>query len=110
MIPLALWKNGTGTSETVALPPEQNPVHTFGSGDFTVNLTVTNSNGTSSQQLNINVAEPLRCTTSPEDTDLISIYGEETNFSVTANILSSFSWYIDGTPNKRRWYYPVLQR
>lgn len=87
------WDFGDGSTST-----EQNPVHTFGSGDFTVNLTVTNSNGTSSQQLNINAAEPLSCTTSPEDTDLISIYGEETNFSVTANILSSFSWYIDGTP------------
>ncbi|MCC7576434.1 MAG: choice-of-anchor L domain-containing protein [Methanomethylovorans sp.] len=75
---------------------EQNPVHTFGSGDFTVNLTVTNSNGTSSQQLNIRAVEPLRCTTFPDDQDTISIYGEEMTFSVTANILSSFSWYLDG--------------
>ncbi len=87
------WDFGDGSTST-----EQNPVHTFGSGDFTVNLTVTNSNGTSSQQLNVRVAEPLSCTTSPEDTELISIYGEETNFSATANILSSFSWYIDGEP------------
>ncbi|WP_370573345.1 PKD domain-containing protein, partial [Methanomethylovorans sp.] len=87
------WDFGDGSTST-----EQNPVHTFGSGNFTVNLTVTNSNGTSSQLLNIKAAEPLSCTTSPEDQAPISIYGEETNFSATANILSSFSWYLDGEP------------
>ncbi|WP_394697838.1 choice-of-anchor L domain-containing protein [uncultured Methanomethylovorans sp.] len=87
------WDFGDGSTST-----EQNPVHTFGSGNFSVNLTVTNNNGTSSQLLNIKAAEPLNCTTSPEDSDPVSIYGEEKNFSVSTNILSSFSWYIDGEP------------
>lgn len=87
------WDFGDGSTST-----EQNPFHTFGPGNFTVNLTVTNSNGTSSQQLNIKAAEPLSCTTSPQHSDPISIYGEEKNFSVSTNILSSFRWYIDGEP------------
>lgn len=87
------WDFGDGSTST-----QQNPVHTFGSGNFSVSLTVENSNGTSSQLLNIRAAEPLSCTTSPEDSEPISIYGEEKNFSVSTNILSSFSWYIDGEP------------
>lgn len=87
------WDFGDGSTST-----EQNPVHTFGSGNFSVNLTVTNNNGTSSQLLNIKAAEPLNCTTSPQDSDPVSIYAEEKNFSVSTNILSSFSWYIDGEP------------
>jgi PKD repeat protein len=90
------WDFGDGNSSA-----EQNPVHTFRSGIFTVNLTVMNSNGTSSRQLSIRADEPLNCTISPENKELISIYGEEKNFSVIANILSSFSWYIDGEPITR---------
>lgn len=85
------WNFGDGEVST-----EQNPVHTFGSGNFTVDLTVTNINGSSSHLLNIKAAEPLNYTLKPEDANQISIYGEEMNFSLVTNVLSSFKWYIDG--------------
>lgn len=87
------WDFGDGNSST-----DQNPTHEFDSGNFTVNLTVSNVNGTSTKYLNVRAAEEPVYTLSPEDTDIISVYGEELNFSVATTLFSSSAWFIDGNP------------
>lgn len=77
---------------------DQNISHVFGSGNFTVNLTVNNSNGTSSKELNIRAAEKPAYTVSPNETELLSTYGDEKNFSINSTLYSSYEWFIDGTP------------
>jgi len=88
-----LWDFGDGNTST-----DQNPVHTFESGNFTVNLTVTNTNGSSSSLMNIRAAPEPEYTLTPEDAEQISLYGDEMNFSVSSTLLSSFEWFIDGSP------------
>ncbi|UGV39705.1 PKD domain-containing protein [Methanococcoides orientis] len=85
------WDFGDGnTSE------EQSPVHEFGAGNFTVNLTVSNVNGTSTKYLKVRAAEEPVYTLLPEDVMLISVYGEEMNFSVNSTLFSSYEWFING--------------
>ena len=43
------WNFGDGTNSTL-----QNPMHTYGAGNYTVNLTVSNTNGTDSKLATIN--------------------------------------------------------
>jgi hypothetical protein len=76
----------------------QNPSHIFGAGNFTVNLTVENNNGTSTKYLNIRAADEPAYVLSPSENDLISIYGDEMNFSINSTLYSSYEWFIDGTP------------
>ncbi|MBP1909397.1 PKD domain-containing protein [Methanolobus bombayensis] len=87
------WDFGEGTNST-----DINTTHTFTSGNYTVNLTVQNSNGTSSSLLNIRCAEEPVYTYSPENSSAISAYGEELNFSIQSTLYSSFVWLIDGNP------------
>ncbi|RNI11753.1 hypothetical protein EFE42_09970, partial [Methanohalophilus sp. RSK] len=87
------WNFGEGNTST-----DQNLSHVFGSGNFTVNLTVNNSNGTSSKELNIRAAEEPVYVVSPNETELLSIYGDEKNFSINSTLYSSYEWFIDGTP------------
>lgn len=75
---------------------EQNPVHLFSAGNFTVNLTVSNPNGSSSKTFNVRAANSPEYTRQPSESDIISIYGDEVNFSVKSNLLSGFKWFIDG--------------
>jgi hypothetical protein len=72
-------------------------MHTFGMGNFTVNLTVTNPNGTSTKLLNIRAAYEPEYSYEPTDTEQLSVYGEELNFSIESTLVSSFSWYMNGT-------------
>ncbi|WP_143744187.1 PKD domain-containing protein, partial [Methanohalophilus portucalensis] len=87
------WDFGDGNTST-----EQNPSHVFGSGNFTVNLTVENNNGTSTKHLNIRAADEPVYVVSPNETELLSKYGEEMNFSINNTLFSSYEWFIDGTP------------
>lgn len=87
------WDFGDGTNST-----DINTTHTFISGNYTVNLTVQNSNGTSSSLLNVRCAEEPVYTYSPENSSAISAYGEELNFSIQSTLYSSFVWLIDGNP------------
>ncbi|WP_342304822.1 PKD domain-containing protein [Methanolobus sp. ZRKC5] len=86
------WDFGDGNTST-----DQNPIHDFGSGNFTVNLTVSNGNGTSMKYLNIRAAQDPVYSLSPEDSEILSIYGDEFNFSVNTTLFSSYEWFIDGT-------------
>ncbi|MBP1909377.1 lectin-like domain-containing protein [Methanolobus bombayensis] len=88
-----LWDFGDGNTST-----DQNPVHTFDSGNFTVNLTVTNINGSSSSLMNIRAAPEPEYTLTPATMEQISLYGDEMNFSINSTLLSSFEWFIDGAP------------
>jgi PGF-pre-PGF domain-containing protein len=45
-----IWNFGDGTTST-----EQNPLHTYSSGDYIVNLTISNAKGTNSKTATINV-------------------------------------------------------
>jgi len=76
----------------------QNPSHIFGAGNFTVNLTVENNNGTSTKYLNIRAADEPAYVLSPSENDLLSIYGANLNFSINSTLFSSYEWFIDGTP------------
>jgi PKD repeat protein len=87
------WDFGDGNIST-----DQNPSHVFGAGNFTVNLTVNNSNGTSSKYLNIRAAEEPAYVVSPNETELLSTYGDEENFSINSTLYCSYEWSIDGTP------------
>ncbi|WP_129597872.1 PKD domain-containing protein [Methanohalophilus profundi] len=87
------WDFGDGNTST-----DQNTSHVFGSGNFNVNLTVNNSNGTSSKELNIRAAEEPVYVVSPKETELLSTYGDEKNFSINSTLSSSYEWFIDGTP------------
>ncbi|APH38603.1 hypothetical protein BHR79_03280 [Methanohalophilus halophilus] len=87
------WDFGDGNTST-----EQNPSHVFDTGNFTVNLTVENTNGTSSKELNIRAAEEPIYEISPNETGLLSKYGDERNFSINSTLYSSYEWFIDGTP------------
>ncbi|SDF36033.1 PKD repeat-containing protein [Methanolobus vulcani] len=87
------WSFGDGSNST-----ESNTTHTFVSGNYTVNLTVQNSNGTSSKLMNVRCADEPVYTYSPENTSAISAYGEELNFSIQSTLYSSFVWIIDGNP------------
>ena len=87
------WDFGDGTNST-----DINTTHTFISGNYTVNLTVQNSNGTSTSLLNVRCAEEPVYTYSPENSSAISAYGEELNFSIQSTLYSSFVWLIDGNP------------
>ncbi len=87
------WDFGDGNTST-----EQNPSYVFDTGNFTVNLTVNNSNGTSSKEINIRAAEEPVYTVSPNETELLSTYGDEKNFSINSTLYSSYEWFIGGTP------------
>jgi hypothetical protein len=87
------WDFGDGTNST-----DINTTHTFVSGNYTVNITVQNSNGTSSSLLNVRCADEPVYTYSPENSSAISAYGEELNFSINSTLYSSFVWLIDGNP------------
>lgn len=86
------WDFGDGNTST-----DQNPTHEFESGNFTVNLTVSNGNGTSTKYLNIRAAQDPVYSLSPEDSEILSIYGDEFNFSINTTSFSSYEWFIDGT-------------
>jgi PGF-pre-PGF domain-containing protein len=86
------WDFGDGNTST-----GQNPVHTFTMGNFTVNLTVTNPNGTSTRLLNVRAAYEPEYTLNPNETEQLSVYGEECNFSIENTLYSSFTWYMNGT-------------
>lgn len=86
------WDFGDGNTST-----GQNPVHTFESGNYTVNLTVSNPNGTSTRLLNIRTAPEPEYTLVPTETERLSVYGEEFNFSIESTLYSSFTWYMNGT-------------
>ncbi|WP_406661524.1 PKD domain-containing protein [Methanolobus sp. ZRKC3] len=86
------WDFGDGNSST-----DQNPTHEFGSGNFTVNLTVSNANGTSTKYLNIRAAQDPVYSLSPEYSEILSIYGGEFNFSINATSFSSYEWFIGDT-------------
>jgi PKD repeat protein len=89
------WDFGDGNTSV-----EQSPVHTFDMGNYTVNLTVTNQNGTSTQLLNVRAASEPEYVLKPDEAEQISVYGEELNFSVNSTLFSSFEWFIDGVaPN-----------
>ncbi|MEZ5335122.1 MAG: PKD domain-containing protein [Methanolobus sp.] len=88
-----LWDFGDGSNST-----EQNPIHTFDQGNFTVNLTVTNGNGTSTHLENIRAAFEPEYTILPNETEQISIHGDELNFSIQSTLISSFEWLIDEAP------------
>ena len=85
------WEFGDGNIST-----EQNPTHQFNSGNFTVTLTVSNPNGTSTKFINIRAAEEPVYSVSPQDSEILSIYGEELNFTVNTTLFSSFEWFFDG--------------
>ncbi|SFM91783.1 PKD domain-containing protein [Methanolobus profundi] len=87
------WDFGDGSNTT-----DSNTTHMFTSGNYTVNLTVQNSNGTSSSLFNIRCADEPINTYSPENTSAISAYGEELNFSIQSTLYSSFVWLVDGNP------------
>lgn len=87
------WDFGDGTNST-----DINTTHTFVPGNYTVNLTVQNINGTSSSLLNVRCAEEPVYTYSPKNSSAISAYGEELNFSIHSSLYSSFVWLIDGNP------------
>lgn len=86
------WDFGDGNSST-----DQNPTHEFMPGNFTVNLTVSNGNGTSTKYLNIRAAQDPVYSVSPDDSEILSIYGDEFNFSINNTLFSSYEWFIDGT-------------
>ncbi|WP_157198662.1 PKD domain-containing protein [Methanohalophilus mahii] len=87
------WDFGDGNTST-----NQGPSHVFGAGNFTVNLTVNNTNGTSTKYLNIRAAYEPAYTVSPNKTELLTTYGEERNFNINSTLYSSYEWFIDGTP------------
>ncbi|WP_167848811.1 GLUG motif-containing protein [Methanolobus halotolerans] len=87
------WDFGDGSTST-----DQNPSHVFGSGNFTVYLTVENSNGTSSKELNVRAVDEPAYTVSPNEGALLSKYGDDMNFSINSTLYSSYEWFIDGTP------------
>ena len=87
------WDFGDGNFST-----EPNPTHLFDSGNYSVQLKVRNANGTSTKRLNIRATYEPIYTVSPAFSNPISKYGEELNFSVSTNLLSSYEWFIDGIP------------
>ncbi len=87
------WDFGDGDTST-----EQNPIHIFDAGSYTVNLTVSNPNGTSTKLLNIRAAPEPEYTPGPNETEQISVYGEEFNFSIESTLNSSFAWYMNDNP------------
>ncbi|MBP2030784.1 LPXTG-motif cell wall-anchored protein [Methanohalophilus levihalophilus] len=87
-----LWDFGDGSNST-----DQNITHTFTSGNYTVNLTVINANGTSSTLYNIRCADEPEYTRSPSSSEVTSAYGEEQNFTIQSTLYSSFEWFIDGS-------------
>ncbi|WP_406669998.1 PGF-pre-PGF domain-containing protein [Methanolobus sp. ZRKC4] len=88
-----LWNFGDGNTST-----EQSPTNVFGEGNFTVSLTVENSNGTSTDYLNVRCAAEPTYILSPEDEETTSIYGDEANFSIESTLFASYEWFIDGNP------------
>ncbi|NPE30054.1 PGF-pre-PGF domain-containing protein [Methanococcoides sp. SA1] len=86
------WDFGDGNSST-----EQNPTNLFTRGNYTVNLTVTNTNGTSSTYFIIKCENEPTYTKSPTDLEVTSSYGEEHNFTISSTLYSSYEWFIDGS-------------
>jgi|GEM_PF-3165993 len=84
------WDFGDGNTST-----DQNPTHEFDSGNFTVNLTVSNGNGTSSKHINIRAAQDPVYTYSPEESEMLSIYRDGLNFSIQSSLFSSYRWFIN---------------